>query len=76
MDSAEIVWAGIILAGVSFEAYALANRRNGDTLSEVTRSAFRVKTSKVGRAVFASSWAAFSVWFAGHILYGWPFPLT
>ena len=76
MQSAEIIWSSIILAGAAFEGYALANGKPGDTLSETTRAAFRVKTSKVGRAAFGVSWTAFSAWFLGHILWDWPFPLT
>lgn len=65
---------GIALVAGAWEVYALANDRPGDTISEVTRRAFRIKSSKVGRAVFGTGWLAFAGWFFFHILYGWPFP--
>lgn len=71
MSESDIIWAALILAGAAFEAYTLANGKPGDTLSETTRSVFRVKTSKVGRAVFTLSWLGFSGWFLGHILDWW-----
>lgn len=70
---ANIAWGGIILAGAAVEAYALLNKRSGDTLSEVTRRTFRVRT-RPGAAAFGVLWVSFSAWFFGHILYGWPFP--
>jgi hypothetical protein len=72
---AELVWAGILLAGAAFEGYTLANGHDGDTLSETTRRAFRTRT-KTGALVFGATWMSFSTWFLGHILWGWPFPLT
>jgi hypothetical protein len=71
--NAGAVWSGIILAGAAYEAYALVNKRNGDTLSETTRRAFRVRT-RTGAVVFGVLWTSFSGWFLGHILWGWPFP--
>ncbi|MCX4976452.1 MULTISPECIES: hypothetical protein [unclassified Streptomyces] len=50
------------------EGIALANKRDGDTLSENFRRLFRTRTSKVGRAIFAVVWLGFSGWFAIHIL--------
>ncbi len=76
MSEADLIWAGLVLAGAAFEGYTLTNGRKGDTLSETTRSLFRTRTSRIGRVAFGLSWAAFSIWFAGHILYGWPFPLS
>ena len=73
METADIVWGGIILTGVAIEAYALLNKRDSDTLSEVTRRAFRVH-SKPGAVVFGALWVSFAVWFGGHILWGWDFP--
>lgn len=71
MSTHDIIWAGIILAGASFEAYTLRNAREGDTLSEVTRSVFRTRTSRAGRAVFLVAWLGFSGWYLGHILDWW-----
>jgi len=73
--TADIIWAALILAGAAFETYALRNGRNGDTLSETTRRLFRVRT-KSGKIAFAVTWGGFSIWYLGHILYGWDFPLT
>lgn len=75
MTTADFIWGGIIVAGGAFETFALLNRRDGDTLSETTRRAFRTRTT-YGRAAFALSWSAFSVWYLGHILWGWTFPLS
>lgn len=73
MASADWVWAGIIAAGVAFETYALKNGRDGDTLSEVTRSAFRVRT-RAGAILFGVAWTSFSAWYLGHVIWGWDFP--
>lgn len=71
--TAAVVWGGIILTGAAVEAYALINKRGGDTLSETTRRAFRVHT-RAGALTFGALWVSFSTWFLGHILFGWPFP--
>lgn len=68
MTEADWIWAGLILAGAAFEAYALANGRPGDTLSESVRRWFRVRTSP-GRLVFTVAWIAFTGWFLVHIAY-------
>lgn len=75
MESADIIWGSLLLAGASFEAYALRNGRDGDTLSETTRRVFRVRT-RAGKVAFGTTWGAFSAWYLGHILWGWPFPFT
>jgi hypothetical protein len=71
----DVVWATLIAAGAAYEAYALISKRSGDTLSETTRKAFRVRT-RTGALVFGTLWVSFSTWFLGHILWGWPFPLS
>lgn len=63
----DAIWAGLILAGASFEVYALRNAREGDTLSESTRRWFRVHT-RAGAIVFTVSWVAFSAWWIDHIV--------
>ncbi|WP_328736552.1 hypothetical protein [Streptomyces bobili] len=60
-----IAWTAVFAVA---EGIALANKRDGDTLSENTRRLFRTCTSKAGRAVFAVGWFGFSGWFAIHIL--------
>lgn len=72
---ADIVWSALVLAGAAYEGYALINKRPGDTLSETTRKAFRTRT-RAGALAFGTLWVSFSAWFLGHILWGWPFPLT
>ena len=71
MTESDIVWLGLFLAGAGFEAYTLANGRQDDTLSETTRSLFRVRASRTGRAAFLVAWLGFSGWFAGHIMDWW-----
>lgn len=73
MENSDAVWASLILAGAAYEAYALKTKRSGDTLSEVTRKLFRVRT-RAGALAFGTLWVSFSTWFLGHILWGWPFP--
>jgi len=63
-----LAWAG----GFAItEGLALANKRQGDTLSEETRKVFRTR-SAAGRIVFGSAWCGFSAWYLGHILKWWP----
>lgn len=62
------IWITWTVMFVAFETIALANRREGDTLSENIRALFRTSTSRVGRALFAVGWIGFSGWFAIHIL--------
>lgn len=67
VSSADLVWGGLLLAGAAFEVYALVNGRDGDTLSERTRSWFRVRT-RTGALVFGVAWCVFATWFLLHIL--------
>lgn len=67
MTAADWVWGGLLAAGAGFEVWALRNGRSGDTLSERTRSWFRV-SSPVGRTVFAAAWTVFAAWFLVHIV--------
>lgn len=71
METSDWIWAGIILAGAAFETYALRGKKEGDTLSEVTRALFRTRKGKAGRVAFGVAWAGFSVWFLGHVLDWW-----
>jgi hypothetical protein len=73
MAASDYVWGGIIAVGAAYETYALITKKPGDTLSETTRKAFAVHTRR-GAVVFGGLWGSFSVWFLGHILWGWPFP--
>lgn len=67
LESADIVWGGVLVTATAVEVYGLFNQKPGDTLSERTRAWFRVHT-KPGRAVFAVGWVLFSAWFLFHIL--------
>lgn len=67
MNPADLIWGGILLAGLAYELHTLRNTRPGDTLSERVRSWFATHT-RPGRALFALSWTAFAVWFLIHIL--------
>lgn len=68
MEDADYIWGGLLLAGAAVEVWALRTAKAGDTLSESTRRWFRIKTSRVGRLVFAAAWAGFSTWYLLHIL--------
>ncbi|MBA4865899.1 hypothetical protein H1V43_32055 [Streptomyces sp. PSKA54] len=69
MTAADWIWGGLLVAGAGVEAWALRNGRSGDTLSERTRSWFRVRTP-AGRVTFAVVWVAFASWFLVHIVGG------
>lgn len=73
LTAADYAWGGLLLAGGAYEAYTLITKRPGDTLSETTRRGFRVHTLR-GKVAFGAVWTSFSVWYFGHILFGWPFP--
>ncbi|MFJ4988755.1 hypothetical protein ACIP9H_33765 [Streptomyces sp. NPDC088732] len=62
------IWIAWTIAFALFEGIAIANKRNGDTLSENFRGLFHTRTSKVGRAIFTVGWLGFAGWFALHIL--------
>lgn len=68
MDS-NIVWGVLLGACAAFEAYAVANHQDGDTLSERLRSWFKVSTH-TGRVVFTLAWLGLTAWFISHIIYG------
>lgn len=67
--SSDVVWGCLLGACAAFEAYAVANHRDGDTLSERLRSWFRVSRLS-GRIVFTLAWLGLTVWFVPHIIYG------
>lgn len=71
MTGPDVVWGGLIAAGVLYEAYALRNKRREDTLSEATRRAFRVHNSRTGKTVFVVLWVGFATWFTGHVANWW-----
>ncbi len=70
MSVADVVWGGLLAVGAVVEVYALLNGRDGDTLSEKIRLWLGVR-KQPGRAIFAAGWLVFSIWFLGHVLWGW-----
>ncbi|MDX3165809.1 hypothetical protein PV516_18665 [Streptomyces scabiei] len=66
MTASDVIWGGLLLAGAGYEAYAIANRLDGDTLSERLRVWLHTRT-RTGRAVFLTAWLALAVWFPLHI---------
>lgn len=67
MEAADVVWGSLLVVGAVVEGLALWNTRPGDTLSERTRSWFRVNT-RAGRVMFVVVWVGFAAWFLVHIL--------
>lgn len=67
MTAADWTWGGLLAVGAAVEAWAILTGRWQDTLSDRTRSWFRVRT-RVGAVVFAAAWCSFAVWFLAHIL--------
>jgi len=63
-----VLWILWIVSFFVIEGFAIANKTEGDTLSEHVRKWFNVKENK-GRAIFLWVWAGFSVWFLVHIAF-------
>jgi len=62
----EVVWGGILAAGVAAEVHALLADHHDCTLSAITRRVFRTQ-HPVGRVAFALGSYALAVWFTHHI---------
>lgn len=75
-----LVWLGVfVLGGFAIpEAYAIANKQEGDTLSEKIRQWLKTDTPG-GGASWLAVWSALALlvlWLLGHIA-SWPYwPLT
>ncbi|WP_236244210.1 hypothetical protein [Streptomyces sp. CC210A] len=67
MTTPDLIWTTLLVLGAAYELYALADTKDGDTLSERVRAWFRVHTHP-GRATFAIAWTGFATWFLIHIL--------
>jgi hypothetical protein len=67
--SSNVVWGVLLGVCAAYEAYGIANRKDGDTLSERLRSWFHT-SSRTGRIVFTAAWLGLTVWFIPHIIYG------
>jgi hypothetical protein len=67
-NASSLIWGAWAAVFVVYEAWALVNEKDGDTLSETTRRVFRTRTSKLGRAVFTVAVAGGAVWYLLHIL--------
>ncbi|MEU3399493.1 hypothetical protein [Streptomyces filamentosus] len=66
MSWPDAIWGALLLAGAAYEAYAIGNRLDGDTLSERLRVWLRTRT-RTGRAVFLAAWTVLAIWFPLHI---------
>jgi len=62
----DVIWGALLVGGAAYEAYAISNRIDGDTLSERLRVWLRTRT-RTGRAAFLTAWLALAVWFLLHI---------
>lgn len=78
--SPTIVWAcwlGIMVLGTFglLEGAALKSKKSGDTFSETLRRWLGVNPPRwyrwIGVTAFAVIFGGFSIWFFGHILFGW-----
>jgi hypothetical protein len=67
VNTGDVVWGGLIVAGAAFETWALRTARQEQTFSASTRRWFRVHT-KAGAVVFAVGWVGFSAWWIDHII--------
>ncbi|MFI8206737.1 hypothetical protein [Streptomyces sp. NPDC085937] len=67
-NTSALLWGAWALFFVIYEAIALANKKDDDTLSENTRKLFRIRRSKAGRALFTVILGGGAVWFMLHIL--------
>lgn len=61
-----VVWSSTIGALIVADLWAAYNAVEGDSLSEVTRTALRTDTPE-GKALFVLGWAALTAWFVPHI---------
>lgn len=66
MTLPDLIWGALLLAGLTYEGYAIANRVDGDTLSERLRAWLRTPT-RTGRALFLGTWLVLAIWFPLHI---------
>lgn len=67
MNRPHRVWVAGIGSLVILDV-VLDRRHDGSTLSEVTRTIYRVDRP-AGRCAFVASWAALTGWFVPHILF-------
>ncbi|MGA5411580.1 hypothetical protein ACPCSC_30535 [Streptomyces lavendulocolor] len=67
-NSSAFLWGAWALFFAVYEAIALANKKDDDTLSENTRKLFRIRSSKAGRAIFTVILGGGAAWFLLHIL--------
>ncbi|MFM9647765.1 hypothetical protein ACKI1S_16655 [Streptomyces galilaeus] len=67
-NASAFLWGGWALFFAIYEAIALLNKKEDDTLSKNTRKLFRIRSSKAGRACFTVILGGGAVWFLLHIL--------
>lgn len=69
MNPFDVIWAILALPPIIWEAYAIGNKTDGDTLSERTRVWWRTSTVP-GKSMFSFAWVGFSAWLLIHIIGG------
>lgn len=74
MNLFEAIWITLVVAGVVVETVALANHKDGDTLSENLREWFRIndKRPTVLTWILRSILLLGCLWFVPHIFLNWP----
>lgn len=65
----ELIWGGILAAGVAAEVHALAAGHHDCTLSAQTRRVCHTE-HPVGRAAFAAASFVLAAWYVHHIVKG------
>lgn len=67
-NTSALLWGAWAVFFLVYEAIALFNKKDDDTLSENTRKLFRTRSSKAGRALFTVILGGGAAWFLLHIL--------
>jgi len=65
--SPDLVWAGVTVLVLFLEMVGVLGKRQGDTISELTRKYFHTDTP-AGGILFGIAWVGFAVWYFLHIL--------
>lgn len=61
-----LVWVSTLGSLAIFDLWCARNDVEGDSLSEITRTALRTHTP-LGQAVFIGAWAGLTAWLVPHI---------
>jgi hypothetical protein len=65
----DLGWGVIVIAGITYEVWAVRTGRDPHTLSGTTRRWMRT-SHPAGRAIFAGGWLGFATWYTIHIWKG------